>query len=123
MPSLVLSNLVANPNATSPTSLNLSLTSNGVDLQIVGSNVKALAFNAASSLDNSTTVYSVTANGIKTTFRADNAYNETDFALILNDGSSFTFELDQSSPNGQTLTNNGFDTVTSEQLRLWNLNG
>jgi len=123
MPSLVLSNLVANPNATSPTSLNLSLTSNGVDLQIVGSNVKALAFNAASSLDSSTTVYSVTANGIKTTFRADNAYDETDFALILNDGSSFTFELDQSSPNGQTLTNNGFDTVTSEQLRLWNLNG
>lgn len=123
MPSLILSNLVANPNSTSPVSLNLSLTSNGVNLQTIGSNVKALAFNAVSPLDSTTTVYSVTANGIRTTFRADDAYDASSFALILNDGSSFTFTLNQGSPNGQTLTFNGFDTVTSEKIRLWNLNG
>jgi len=123
MPSLVFSNLVANPNATLPTSLNLSLTSNGVDLQLVGTNVKALAFNKVSPLDNTTTTYSVTANGIETRFRADDAYDATSFALILNDGSSLTFALNQASPTAQTLTSNGFDTVTSEKLRLWNLNG
>ena len=123
MPSITFSNLVANPNATIPSSLNLSLTSNGVDLQSVGSNVKALAFNTVSPLDASTAVYSVTANGIKTTFRADDAHDGNAFALLLNDGTSFTFTLDSGTPNALTLTNNGYDTVTTEKLRLWNLNG
>jgi len=123
MASIVFSNLVANPNATTPASLNLSLTSNGVDLQTVGSNVKALAFNTVSSLDASTVVYSLTAGGIKTTFRADDAHDGNDFALILNDGTSLTFELDSGAPNALVLTNNGYDTVTTEKLRLWNLNG
>lgn len=123
MASIVFSNIVANPNATLPTSLNLSLTSNGVDLQTVGSNVKALVFNAVATPSGTTTTYAVTANGIKTTFRASNSYDTKAFALVLNNNTSYTFTLDQANPIDQTLTFNNYDTITPESLRLWNLNG
>jgi len=123
MASIVFTNQVANPNATNPTSLNLSLTSNGVDLWSIGSNAEGLLFNAESTLGGSTTVCSVTANGIKTVFRANNSYNNKGFALLLNDGTSFTFTLATGTPNAQTLTFNGFDSVGPERIRKWNLNG
>lgn len=119
MATIVFSNQVADPAATLPTSLNLSLTSNGVDLQTLGSNAKSLLFNAVSPLAGSTTTCSVTANSVKTVFRVDNNYNGGVFALQLNDGTSYTFTLATATPNAQTLTFNDYDSVSPEKLRKW----
>jgi len=119
MASLVFLNTVVDPTATFPVSLNLSLTSNGVDIWTLGSNAVGLLFNAVSPLAGTTTLYSVTANNIKTVFRADDAYDGTVFALQLKDGTSSTFTLALATPNAQTLTSNGFDSVGPEKLRKW----
>jgi len=119
MPSLVFSNQVANPNSTLPVSLNLSLTSKGVDIWTLGSNAYSILFNSLTPLLGTTTVCTVTAGGIKTEFRVDDAYDASQFALQLKDGTSSLFTINISTPNSLTLTSNGFDSVSPEKLRKW----
>lgn len=115
MPSTVLLNTVANPNATFPTSLNLSLTSKSVALDIIGNNVKALLFaDATKTLTG--ILESLTVNGCS--FRVDRAYDGVQFAVLSADGSSSLFTCATGTAS-QTSTFNGFDTVGSEKLRKW----
>ena len=57
-----------------------------------------------------------------TTFRVDRAYNGVQFALQRADRSSSIFTC-VTGTGTQTLADNGFDSVSPEALRLWNLNG
>jgi hypothetical protein len=116
MPSTVLLNTVANPNATIPTSLNLSLTSKGVVLNTIGNNVKALLF-ADTTKTLTGILVSLTVNGCN--FRVDLAYNGVQFAVLSSDGSSSLFTCATGTVI-QTSTFNGFNTVGSEKLRKWN---
>lgn len=115
MPSVVLTNTVADPSATFPTSLNLSLTSKNVALDVLGTDVKALLFNDTTK-NLTGTLESLTVDG--TSFRVDRAYDGVQFAVLNNDGTSSLFTCATGTPS-QTATNNGFDTVGSEKLRKW----
>lgn len=117
MPSVVLLNTVANPNATTPTSLNLSLTSKSVVLDTVGTNVRALLFNDTSNALTGSLVSLTIGN---TNFRVDRAYNNVQFAVLSSDGTSSLFTCATGTAS-QTSTFNGFDTVGSEKLRKWGL--
>jgi len=118
MPSTVYSYQVSNPLATVPNSLNLSLTSNSVTVDVFGTNSTALVFNAATTALNGVLV-SLTVNG--TQFRVDTAYHNSTFAILTGRESSiFTCN---SGSTAQTATFNGFDSVGPEAKRLWNLNG
>jgi len=119
MPSTVFSNQVANPNATDPTSLNLSLTSNGVTIDSFGNQVNSILFNDTSKTLTGILV-GLTVNGC--TIRVDQAYNDVQFAVLSANGASTLFTC-VTSTAAQTGTFNGFDTVGPEKIRMWNLNG
>ena len=123
-----LTNVVGNPLATTPETINVSLTSKNVVVESFGSNEKYVAFNDAPvALTNN--FQTVSANGTK--LRIDTSYNGVTFAVINQDGSSSTFAAVTGTTDAasraiylpQSTTYNAFDTVTSEKLRLWNLNG
>ena len=119
MPSTVLLNTVANPLATLPTSLNLSLTSKGVTIDSFGSQVSSILFDDTS-IALTDILVGLTVNGC--TIRVDRAYNGVQFAVLSADGASTLFTC-VTSTAAQTVTFNGFDTVGSEKLRKQNLEG
>ena len=130
MASIVFSFQVAEPTASNPTSLNLSKSAFnaagnflGVNLITLGSTAQSLLFQAATrTLTNTYAILTGTLDGVNTTFRVDRAYNGVQFALQRADRSSSIFTC-VTGVGTQTLANNGFDSVSPESLRLWNLNG
>jgi hypothetical protein len=130
MASISFSYQVANPAATNPTSLNVSTSAYdadgtflGVNLQTLGSTAKALLFQPTTvTLTGRYAVLTATLDSVVTTFRVDRAYNGIQFALQRSDYSSSIFTC-ATGTTSQTLVDNGFDSVSPEQKRLWNLNG
>ena len=128
-------NQVLDPNSVTPSYIptqNYSLSAKGVDLISAGSNIELVAFNdttialtntyatlSANATPNSQTLSA--ANAVR--LRVDRAYNGVQFAIVYEDRSSslFTAATATQSPNGQTLTNNGFETVSPNLRRLVNL--
>jgi len=122
MASKVFLNIVADPNATIPVSLNLNIDNNGVTVNALDG-AKAVLFNRGDIvLDASTTNITIDVNAITVDIDVDDAYDGTEMAVLLNSGESFVFTVDIST-TAQTAVSNGFDSVSSEKLRLWNLNG
>jgi len=122
MASKVFLNIVADPNATIPVSLNLNLDNNGVTVNALDG-AKAVLFNRGDIvLDASTTNITIDVNAITVDIDVDDAYDGTEMAVLLDSGESFVFTVDIST-TAQTAASNGFDSVSSEKLRLWNLNG
>jgi hypothetical protein len=115
--------MVANPQATDPVSLNLSLTSNGVIIRSLGSNASAILFNKENTLTGSTTLITVTANNVATRFSIDNSYNNKLISILLTNGTAFEFTLNIATNDAQTLTDAGFNSVSPEKLRRTNLEG
>jgi hypothetical protein len=130
MASKVFSFQVAEPTASNPTSLNLSKSAFdaagnflGVNLITLGSTAQSLLFQAATgSLTSTYAVLSGSLDGVNTSFRVDRAYNGAQFALQRADRSSSIFTC-ATGTAAQTLADNGFDSVSPEARRLWNLNG
>lgn len=119
MASLVFSNMVANPLATNPVSLNLSLTSKGVIWEEQAFNAKAILFNNAPvALTNTKVDITVQGNALK----VDTAYNGVGFAVLSSNNFSSIFTVDTGTV-AQTPAYNGLDSVSLEKVRLWNLNG
>jgi len=119
----IFNSMVANPAASNPVSLNLSLTSSGVIARVLGSNVGAILFNREATLTGSTTLITVTANNIATRFSADDNYNNKLFSILLTNGTAFEFTLNTATPSVQTLTDAGYNSVSPEKLRRTNLEG
>lgn len=121
MPSLVFSNIVADPADTFPASIDLSLINNGVSANSLGAAVKGVIFNAVTP---TTADVNITLNGGGNTANLNVAgnYNGRTMALLLEDGSSYSFVVN-TAVTAQTLTFNGYDSVGPEKQRLWNLNG
>jgi hypothetical protein len=130
MASIVFSFQVADPTASNPTSLNLSKSAFnaagnflGVNLVTLGSTAQSLLFQAATrTLTNTYAILTASLDGVNTTFRVDRAYNGVQFALQRANSSSSIFTC-ATGTGTQTLADNGFDSVSPEDLRLWNLNG
>lgn len=124
-------NQVLDPTSVNPPYIptqNYSLSAKGVDLVSSGSNIELVAFNDTTiSLTNAYTtlsankISSTSANAV--TLRVDQAYNGVQFSVIYKDRSSslFTAATATQSPNGQTLTDNGFESVSPNLRRLVNL--
>jgi len=135
MPSIVFTYQVAEPTASNPTSLNLSKSAfdaagnflgvNIVSLgsEMVPSSIKSLLFQPATrSLTNTYAFINAPLDGVGTSFRVDRAYNGVQFAVQRANRSSSIFTC-VTGVSAQTLVDNGFDSVSSEARRLWNLNG
>jgi len=122
MPSLVFSNIVADPADTFPTSINLSLINNGVSANSLSTNVKGVIFNAVTPTTADVNITLNDGSGNTADLNVAGNYNGQTMALLLNDGSSFSFVVNTGT-TAQTLTFNGYDSVGPEKQRLWNLNG
>jgi len=122
MPSIVFSNIVADPAASNPESLNLTTKNNGVTAVSFGSNAKAILFNAESTQTGSNNC-NFLVNGATTQAKFASSYNGKTVALLLNNGESFTYTLNTSQLVQTASANNSFDSVGPEKQRLWNLNG
>ena len=125
-------NQVLDPTSVEPDFIpteNYSLSAKGVSLISAGSNIELVAFNdtsvaltnayatlSANATPNSQTLSA--ANAV--TLQVDSAYNGVQFAVVYKDRSSslFTAATATQSPNGQTLTNNGYETVSPNLRRL-----
>lgn len=119
MASIVFSNIVADPLATYPVSLNLSLTSKGVIWETRAFNAKAILFNNAPvALTNTKVDITVQGNVLK----VDQAYEGVQFAVLSSNNFSSIFTVTTGTA-AQTPVFNGLDSVSSEKVRLWNLNG
>ena len=106
------------PGDTTPTSLNASLSGNGVIVHTLGTNVAGVAFNAVN-LTGSLT--NINANG--TRLRIDTAFNGTPMAVVYHDRSSTVFSVVTASGagyNNQSLGTTSFDVTTPETRRLRN---
>lgn len=123
MASQIFSYIVANPNATTPSSLNLSLTANGVGITFLEPGTTAVLFNAPSASPLNGVYRGVTFSGNTTRVNVDTGYGNGVFALVKGDNTSSLFTFNSAVPTGRALTDNGYDSVSPEQLRLWNLNG
>jgi hypothetical protein len=130
MPQIQFTNTLADPASTTPETLNVSLTSKGVVLEQLGSNVKFLVFQDTPSA--LTTNYQTLSTPEGTKFRADTAYRGAQFGVIFNDNSSTIFTLVTGGTNAanrvtyvlQTVTSNAYDSQSlADFQRLWNLNG
>lgn len=121
-------NQVLDPTSVNPPYIptqNYSLSAKGVDLVSSGSNIELVAFddttialtNAYATLS-ANKITSTSANAV--TLRVDRAYNGVQFSVIYKDRSSslFTAATATQSPNGQTLTDNGFESVSPNLRRL-----
>jgi len=130
MASIVFTHQVSVPTQYNPTSLNLSTSAFdeagsfiGVNLVVLGSSAESLLFQpAANNLTGLYAVLSATLDGVATSFRVDRAFHNAQFAIQRADNSSSIFTCASGTP-AQTLVDNGFDSVSPEQRRLWNLNG
>ena len=130
MPQIQFTNTLADPASTTPETLNVSLTSKGVVLEQLGSNVKFLVFQDTPSA--LTTNYQTLSTPEGTKFRADTAYRGAQFGVIFNDNSSTIFTLVTGGTNAanrvtyvlQTVTSNAYDSQSlADFQRLLNLNG
>jgi len=130
MPQIQFTNTLANPASTTPETLNVSLTSKGVVLEQLGSNVKFLVFQDTPRA--LTTNYQTLSTPEGTKFRADTAYKDAQFGVIFKDNSSTIFTLVTGGTNAanrdtyvlQTVASNGYDSQSlADFQRLWNLNG
>jgi len=130
MPQIQFTNTLANPASTTPETLNVSLTSKGVVLEQLGTNVKFLVFQDTPRA--LTTNYQTLSTPSGSKFRADTAYSGIQFGVIFNDNSSTIFTLVTGGTNAanrvtyvlQTVTSNGYDSQSfADFQRLWNLNG
>lgn len=117
MASIVLNTNLGNPNATNPKSLILSLSGSGVDVFSLGTGVRLVAFNAKKPLTSTTAILSVFPG---TQIRVDAAYNGSTFAIVKSDNTSSLFTC-VTGTVVQSLTSNGYNTLTPERQRLWNL--
>jgi len=102
-----------------PLSWSLSGNSNTVELLTVGTGVQGIAFNALPIAATGTFVTLSAQTG--NTFRVDQAYNNTTFALINTDGSTSLFTCLTASgvSTAQSLTANAFDSTWPEVRRKW----
>jgi len=124
-------NQVLDPVSVNPPyipTVNYSLSAKGVDLISAGSNIELVAFNNTTiALTNAYATLSankITSTSVNAvTLRVDRAYNGVQFAVIYKDRSSslFTAATATQIPNGQTLTDNGFESVSPNLRRLVNL--
>ena len=124
-------NQVLDPVSVNPPyipTVNYSLSAKGVDLISAGSNIELVAFNNTTiTLTNAYATLSankITSTSVNAvTLRVDRAYNGVQFAVIYKDRSSslFTAATATQIPNGQTLTDNGFESVSPNLRRLVNL--
>jgi len=128
-------NQVLDPTSVNPAYIptqNYSLSAKGVDLISAGSNIELIAFNdttialtntyatlSANLTPNSQTLSASNA----VTLRVDRAYNGVQFSIVYENRSSslFTAATATQSPNGQTLTDNSFETVSPNLRRLVSL--
>ena len=131
-PNQVLDPASVNPPYIPTINYSLSASGKNVDLISAGSNIELVAFNdttrtltnnyvtlSANKTPNSQTLSA--ANAVR--LRVDQAYQGVQFAVVYEDRSSslFTAATATQSPNGQTLTDNGFETVSPNLRRLVNL--
>jgi hypothetical protein len=125
MASIVFTNIVADPNATSPASLNLALTANGVGITFLEAGTTSVLFTAPTANGNALNgkYTGVTFVGNTTRVNVDTALNNTVMALEKSDNTSSLFTYNSAVPLLRPLTDNGYDSVGSESLRMWNLNG
>lgn len=124
-------NQVLDPVSVNPPyipTVNYSLSAKGVDLISAGSNIELVAFNDTTiALTNAYATLSankITSTSVNAvTLRVDRAYNGVQFAVIYKDRSSslFTAATATQIPDGQTLTDNGFESVSPNLRRLVNL--
>ena len=130
MPQIQFINTLADPTSTTPETLNVSLSSKGVVLETLGSNVKYLVFQDTPIA--LTTNYQTLSTPAGTKFRADTAYSGIQFGVIFNDNSSTIFTVVTGGTNAanrvtyvlQTVASNGYDSQSlADFQRLWNLNG
>ena len=126
-------NQVLNPDNFDPDMIatnNYSLSTAGVALHIVGSNVESVAFNAPR-IGLTGTLVTLSANTVASgvvgqnsiRLRLDSAYDGVQFAIIYKDRTSslFTCNSATTSPALQTLTNNGNESVSPNIRRLSHL--
>lgn len=123
MPSIVFSKIVSDPNATTPSNLNVSLTADGVGITYLEPGTTSVLFNAPSASALNNKYRGVTFSGNTTRVNIDTGYGNGVFALEEADGTSSLFTYNSAVPTNRPLTDNGYDSVSPEQLRLWNLNG
>jgi hypothetical protein len=89
------------------------------DASLSAKQVRGLAFNALTSPASGTNSFATLSAATGTTLRVDRAYNGSTFAVIYTDGSSTLFTcVTGAGTTAQSLTANGFDTVTPEIRRL-----
>jgi hypothetical protein len=90
------------------------------DATLSAKQVRGIAFNALTSPASGTGIFATLSAHSGTTLRVDRAYNGSTFAVIYTDNSSalFTCITGVGTPS-QTLTANGFDSVTPEIRRLF----
>lgn len=123
MASQVFNFIVADPNATTPSNLNVALTASGVGITFLEQGTTAVLFNAPSASPLNGVYRGVTFTGNTTKVNVDTGYNNVTFALLKSDNTSSLFVFNSAVPTGRALTDNGYDSVSQEKLRLWNLNG
>jgi len=118
----IFSNIVADPTATFPTASNLTTSNNGVTATSLGSNAKAILFNAKTTTSTWNNLQFL-VDGVTTTFAVANEYNGETFALLLNSGDSYTYTINTASVLQKLSAYNAYDSISTEKTRLWNLNG
>lgn len=123
MASQVFNFIVADPNATTPSNLNVALTASGVGITFLEEGTTSVLFNAPSASPLNGVYRGVTFTGNTTRVNVDTGYNNVTFALLKSDNTSSLFVFNSAVPTGRTLTDNRYDSVSQEKLRLWNLNG
>lgn len=131
MPIISFNSQVLSAYGQSPSNLAWSLSgaTNTVILSTVGTGpinvaslsakqVRGIAFNALTSPASGTGDFATLSAATGTTFRVDRAYNGSTFAVIYTDNSSTIFTC-VTGTAAQSLTANGFDSVTPEVRRLF----
>jgi hypothetical protein len=119
----VFSNIVADPNATNPGSLNLTTKNNGVTATSFGANANAILFNAETT-QTGNNVIQFLINGVTTAAQFASSYNGKTVAVLLKNGNgSYTYTLNTAQTVQTASADNGFESISPEKLRLWNLNG
>jgi len=117
----IFSNIVADPAVTFPKSINLTTVNNGVTANSLSTNVKGVLFNAESNTQADVHI-TLSVGGNTADLNVAGNYNNKVMALLLNDGTSYTFTVNTGTTS-QTLTLNGYESIGPEKTRLWNLNG
>lgn len=130
MPIISFNSQVLSAYGQSPANLSWSLSgaTNTVVLSTVGTGplnnaslsakqVRGIAFNALTSPASGTGAFATLSAATGTTFRVDQAYNGRTFAVIYTDNTSTLFTC-VTGTAAQSLTANGFDSVTPEIRRL-----